>query len=229
MKCNVIIKCVLLAAILIIGAGSARAESTEQNRDESLILVGIAPVGIHIPTLITHPVTVGIYLGESLLLGVEGGTFSFSDEDVDSDSDESYIGDFTNIGAYARWFPGTNSFNVLLAVHNRQWSVTYDADFLPDSGPRIPLRSKLSTEATVATVGFGNQWIMDFGLVLAMDWVLLSGNVSESHTVEVISDTGPLNASELARYDQDIQEAADFLNDLSGFPGIFVFSLGWAF
>lgn len=203
--------------------------STQQNRDDSLILLGISPIGIHIPTLLTHPLTAGIYLGQDVLIGVEGGSFSFTSDDVDPDADERFDGDFSNFGVYLRWFPNTNSFNLLFAVHQRDWDVNFGKDFLLDDGTIVQLDANLQTEATVATVGFGNQWMMDFGLVIGMDWLLLSGNISESSSFEVRSNISALSASEKTRYDADIEEGADFLNDISGFPGILVLTLGWAF
>lgn len=227
-------KLVLLLIVFVFTAGGAMGASSQQNRGDSLILVGISPIGIHIPTFLTQPLTVGIYLGDNVLIGVEGGTFSFSSSDVDPDADERFNGDFSNFGAYLRWFPNTNSFNLLFAVHQRDWTVNFGKDFLLDDGvTTVALDASLKTEATVATVGIGNQWMMDFGLVIGMDWLVLSGNLSESYTAEVTAtssaDISGLTDSELARYDEDLKEGADFLNDLSGFPGVLILTLGWAF
>lgn len=223
-------KLILLLIVFVFTVGGAMGASSQQNRGDSLILVGISPIGIHIPTFLTQPLTAGIYLGDNVLIGVEGGTFSFTSSDVDPDADERFDGDFSNFGVYMRWFPNTNSFNLLFAVHQRDWTVNFGKDFLLDDGVTVvSLDATLNTEATVATVGVGNQWMMDFGLVIGMDWLVLSGNISESSSFNVTSNVSGLSESELSRYDSDIQEGADFLNDLSGFPGILILTLGWAF
>lgn len=221
---------ILILAVLTITAGGAMGAPTQQNRDDSLILLGISPIGIHIPTFLTQPLTLGVYLGEDVLIGVEGGSFTFSSDDVDPDADETFDGDFSNVGIYLRWFPNTNSFNFLFAVHQRDWTVNFGKLFVLDDGvTTVDLDARLETEATVATVGIGNQWIMDFGLVIGMDWLVLSGNISESFTFDVTSSVADLTDSEQSRYDEDIKEGADFLNDLSGFPGVLIFTIGWAF
>lgn len=107
--------------------------------------------------------------------------------------------------------------------------MNFEKQFVLDNSTAVPLSAQLSTRATVLTVGFANQWILDKGLVVGVDWLVLSVNVSESHEFRVLPNTTNLSASELSRYDSDIQEGADLLNDLSGLPGILILTVGWAF
>ena len=67
-------KAIILLAGLLAFASAAIGATTRQNRADSLFFLGISPIGIHIPTLATHPVAVGIYLGESWLIGAEYGS-----------------------------------------------------------------------------------------------------------------------------------------------------------
>lgn len=220
---------IVFTALLICGATAAFGAPSQQNRDDSILFVGIGLSGLHIPTLLTQPITFGIYLGSSFLFGVESGNFAFDDSDFDSDADESFAGNFSNAGAYLRWFPNTNSFNYLFTVHKQKWKANFIKTFALDQGGTADLEALLRAEATVLTAGISNQWISDIGVVVSVDWLVVSTNLNETHEFEVISDSSILTAEELARYDAEIQEGADLLNDLSRFPGALILPLGFAF
>ncbi len=221
-------KLLLLCAALGIAAGAAWGESSRMNRDDNTVLIGFSPVGLHVPTLLTTPLQLAL-VGENFTLGVEFGRLEFESSDVDSDSDESFEGEFTNSGVFVRWFPGTNSFNFLAAVHQRNWDVSFRKEFLLDNGSSVLLTADLVAEATVGTLGVSNQWTMDFGMVIGVDWLALSQIMSETASFKVTADTSGLSSSEVARYEKDMEEGAGFLNDISGFPGALILSLGFSF
>ena len=228
----------LVLAIVFLSASVAVAAETRAHRSDSLIFLGISPFGIHIPTLFASPVGVGIYLGDNLLFGVESG--GISGESQDDAGTATTSASFDNTGAYIRLFPGTNSFNFFAAVHKREWDLQATSTFIsidPVTGFFTTVRASaaLTASATVGTLGIGNQWIMDFGLVLGMDWLLLSGPIS-SETTAVVSATGTvggftqtLTPQQKAEGEKDLKEFADFLNDVSAIPGLFVFTIGLAF
>ena len=224
----------LVLAIVFLSASVAVAADTRANRSDSLIFLGISPFGIHIPTLIASPVGVGIYLGDNLLFGVESGGISGESQD---DKGSTGTASFDNTGAYVRLFPGTNSFNFFAAVHKREWDIAATSSFFnSETGQSVIASAALTASATVGTLGIGNQWIMDFGLVLGMDWLLLSGPIS-SETTAVVSVTGTvagipnqfLAPQQKAQAERDLKDFAEFLNDVSAIPGLFVFTIGLAF
>ncbi|MCH9045454.1 MAG: hypothetical protein IIA40_05055 [SAR324 cluster bacterium] len=235
-------KAIILLAGLLAFASAAIGATTRQNRADSLLFVGISPVGIHIPTLATQPVAVGIYLGESWLIGAEYGSANikiqnkkgefgpFEFDVPDSEPGEFVDGSYDNLGAFIRWFPG-NSFHVTLAAHKREWDINASVTIIDSVLGARTIRSKMNADATVATLGFGNQWIMDFGLVIGLDWLLLSGVVDDSVSSDI--NLGDLTAlTTQADRDAaiaDLNELADNLNKVSGLPGLFVLTLGWAF
>ena len=230
----------LLLAILFLSAPFAQAAETRANRSDSLIFLGISPFGIHIPTLIAPPVGFGIYLGDNLLIGVESGSVSASGDSQDDAGTSTTNVSFDNTGAFVRLFPGTNSFNFFAAVHKREWAVDATATFIGIDQATgffatVQASAALTASTTVGTLGIGNQWIMDFGLVLGMDWLLLSGPIS-SETTAVVNAVGTvggftqtLTAQQKAQGEKDLTKFADFLNDVSAIPGLFVFTIGLAF
>lgn len=235
-----------LMAVLVLGASLAWGASSRSNRDDSLLYVGVAPLGVHLPTLATQPVAVGVYLGENWLVGAEYGSADLTVKDgkgefgpaeftvPDTEDDWKLDGSYDNLGAFVRWFPGTNSFNITLAAHKREW--TADLDFVytrSDTGTPVPLSAGLTADSTVGTLGLGNQWMMDFGLVIGVDWVVASAPLGTSTSSRIddssLAAYGGLPAAEKRQAEQEIEDAADTLNTVSALPGLFVLSLGWAF
>lgn len=236
----------ILLAVALLASPAAWAASSRQNRGDSLLYVGISPIGLHLPSVATRPVAAGVYLGENLLVGGEFGTADIKIENgegefgpfefdaPDSEEDWRVDGSYDNLGAFVRWFPGTNSLNLLLAVHRRTWDTDFDFTIVEEgTGTRVPLSANLTAEATVGTVGLSNQWIFDFGLVIGVDWLVasaLSGDSSDA----TIDDSSLGTFAGLVQDDkeeaqQQLEDAGDALNTVSGFPGLFVLSVGWAF
>lgn len=199
-------------------AAADEVTDTADNRANKTLYIGFVPGGVHIPSLATHPVQLGVYLGD-FLIGGEFGKFSYTYEDSGDKAD----GDYTNVGAFARWFPG-NSFNFLFAVNKRTWDV--DATVSDSYGT---VHGRLKADATVYTLGVGNQWITDFGLVFGMDWLVASGIGSSSSTFTSPDLAGVPAGPQRDAATKDLEDLGDLLNKVSGLPGLFIVSVGFAF
>lgn len=189
--------------------------TTQGNRRDSFLYVGISPFGIHIPTLFTTPFSVGVFLGESLYLG---GEFGFWDIDF-TDDDDTSIGSYSNVGGVVRYFTG-NSFYLSAALHYRTWSVDVTYDYSSSTGA-----GTLDASALVGSIGLGNQWITDIGFTFGIEYVVLSALLSSSVDANVTA-TGGGSASEA---DDELNVIGEFLNDVSAWPGFLIFSFGWSF
>jgi len=235
---NFMKKLLLLVAALFVIAIPAQAQdsttsavvegetTSADNRGDSIIFVGISPFGLHLPTLATQPLSLGVHLGDSLLLAVESGSRDFT---VKGTKNDELSGTYSNQGIYARWFTG-NSFNFLLGYHKRSLEVVYDYE-IKVATIAVPLTSDVTYEANVATLGFGNQWLTDFGMVIGMDWLLLSSVTGSSFDFSTPALPGnvPLDATTQTKLDKAKQDANDLLDLASSIPGILVLTIGYSF
>jgi len=220
---RILIICLAICAMFY---NVALAQESQKVRADKTIFLGITPVGIHIPTLVAPPVGIGFYLGDSWLFGIESGSKSLDQDDGDTKSSA----DFSNQGIYARWFTG-NSFNILFAVHQRNWKASAVVTKSVRSGFTIVTESAtadLEAKATVATIGIGNQWSFGWGLVLGADWALGSALLSSSSTATITAN-GFSNTQDAADAEKDLTEFGDFLNKASSFPGVLNLTIGFAF
>jgi hypothetical protein len=227
----------LVALLLTMGlSSSAWAASSRENRAEQTVYLE-ATDGVHPATYLSGPVFgAGFYLGPDWQIGLEYGSNTYSAKiandqgKTDSKIDATYV----NYGAQVRWFPGTNSFNMGFALNQRNWDVKFKSAVTPTGGGAdIPVSSELKANATVPAFILGNQWMMDFGMVIAIDWIVLSAPAASSTSYTIDAQTkAALNASspsDLAKAQQQGSDAGKLLNQISGFPGILLFSIGWAF
>jgi len=206
--------------------GEETASETEtdsrMNRDDRNVYIGFSPFGLHIPTLLTAPFSVGYILNSDWMFGLEYGSLDFELGDAK--------GNYTNQGLYARWYPTTNSFNILMGYHIRSLELdwTYEAKA---AGVTYTVDSGIDYSAQVATVGIGNQWMMDWGLVIGLDWLMLSGVMGSSFSFTDPTLPGGVqpDAQTLADIEKAEKEAQDALDSFSAFPGLFVLSLGFSF
>ena len=154
--------------------------------------------------------------------GFEYGTASATQKDGDNEASASY----TNMGLYFRYFFG-NSFNVFAAAHSRKWTadVTLSETDNTCPGNTCTADVEMTAAATVATLGVGNHWTLDFGLTLGVDWIFASGIIGSSTTSSVSANTG-WDVAELAT---EISDFADLLNQASALPGFLNFTIGWSF
>ena len=215
----------ICAIILFSSVAFAQSQRTPGQRppveksrqDQKILFVGWSPFGVHIPTYLTRPYNLGLYVKDYALVGLEYGSVSLNTEFGDHKAKASY----TNMGVYARLFSGF-SLNYLFAIHKRNFEGEITTTL---SGQEYSVVAK--TEAQVATIGLGNQWKTDFGLVLGVDWGVFSKTLASSSTVEVKAES--ISDSDRKSLEEDGEELADYVNTMSALPGFLILTLGWAF
>ena len=216
---------ILCLSILFCGSVAWAADSAG-NRADSIIMLGMAPVGIHPATLIAPPVRVAVLLGD-LTVGIDIGSADSSQSSGTSKSTATY----TNQGLNARYFFG-NSFNASLGYHMRNFSgiSTTTAFTLSNYGVTYDTETfTMDAKTSVATLGIGNHWLMDWGLWIGGDWVLASSALSQTKEVTSTGTTGSPSAAQLASFKKNAEVAADEMNDWSASGGFAVFTIGFAF
>jgi hypothetical protein len=162
-------------------------------------MLGMAPAGIHAPTIMAAPARVALILGD-ITVGIDAGSGTY---DYSSTGWTSTTGAYTNQGLNARYFFG-NSFNASLGYHMRNFSGTSTTTSwctsLSACGANwLALQTETFTvdaKTSAATIGIGNHWLLDWGLWIGGDWVLASSGLGQ--TKEVTS-TGTRNFFGLAK------------------------------
>ena len=88
----------------------------------------------------------------------------------------------------------------------------------------------VDTESSVATIGIGNHWLLDWGLWIGGDWVLASSGLGQT---KVVTSTGTTTGSPTATqrdwFKIYADRAADGINDQSAGAGFAQFTIGFAF
>lgn len=223
------VKLLVISLVLAFLFSNLQAAESSSNRVDKIGLLGISS-GAHIPTLVTHPLTAGYYFKDNILLGFEYGTASFSE----TDEDDKFELDYINTGVYMRYFLG-NSLNVLGALHQRSWKAkatmheTFQECVLGTCLPAVSgdITGTVTGSALVATVGIANHWMMDYGLTVGFDWLVLSYPLST--TVSGVS-VGTMGVSlPVSVADSRAKEMGDMINKISSLPGALVLTLGWSF
>ena len=220
---------ILCLSILFCGSVAWAADSAG-NRGDSIIMLGMAPVGIHLATLAAPPVRVAVLLGD-ITVGIDAGSGSSS---LSSGTAKS-TATFTNQGLNARYFFG-NSFNASLGYHMRNWTIestsTVTTTTYGGSGFTTSTASEtftLDAKTTVATLGIGNHWLLDWGLWIGGDWVLASTALSQTSEATVTSSTGTVSAANSATFKKDNENVGDLFNAISASSGFAVLTIGFAF
>jgi len=217
---------ILCLSILFCGSVAWAADSAG-NRKDSIIMLGMAPVGIHPATLMAAPVRVAVILGD-LTVGIDAGSGSPS---YSSTGWTTTTGTYTNQGLNARYFFG-NSFNASLGYHMRNFSgtTTATAYTLSNYGVTYQIETfTMDAKTSVATIGIGNHWLMDWGLWIGGDWVLASSALSQTKEVTSTGTTGSPSAAQLASFKKNAEAAADEMNAWSASSGFAVLTIGFAF
>ena len=219
---------ILSIVSLFLVNGLAFGADSRANRAERIGYIGMTPIGIHIPTILTQPVQVGVFLGDSLMVGLETGEAKF--EDTDSDTNATSSVTYTNQGAWTRYFAG-NSFNFLFAYNKRTFSgsaTVTETQTTTVNGTSVSAtaRADASVEAVanVLTFGVGNQWNLG-GFVLGVDWLVGSSLSSSSNSYTVGTNTGV----DTTTIETDLDKLGKDLNDISAFPGLMILTLGFSF
>ena len=217
---------ILCLSILFCGSVAWAADSAG-NRKDSIIMLGMAPVGIHPATLLAAPARVAVILGD-LTVGIDAGSGSPS---YTSTGWTETTGTYTNQGLNARYFFG-NSFNASLGYHMRNFSgtTTATAYTLSNYGVTYQIETfTMDAKTSVATIGIGNHWLMDWGLWIGGDWVLASSALSQTKEVTSTGTTGSPSAAQLASFKKNAEAAADEMNAWSASSGFAVLTIGFAF
>ncbi|MDX2469615.1 MAG: hypothetical protein QNL04_03445 [SAR324 cluster bacterium] len=217
-----------LISLLFLG-NTALAADSRANRAERIGYIGISPIGIHIPTLLTNPAQVGFFLGDSLMIGVEKGEAAY--ESTDSDTNSTVTATYKNQGAWVRYFAG-NSFNFLFAYNTRVFQVdasvtettTYSYSDGSSESVTATAEGSVTAEANVLTAGIGNQWNLG-GFVLGVDWLVGSSLSSASNSYTIDTNTG----IDTTQAEEDFDQIGKDLNDISALPGVLILTLGFSF
>jgi hypothetical protein len=193
-------------------------------------MIGMAPVGIHPATLIAPPVRVAVLLGD-LTVGFDSG----SADNTQSSGTAKSTATYTNQGLNVRYFFG-NSFNASLGYHMRNYSAeaTSTSSSSTYSGGSWTTTTAsetftLDAKTTVATLGIGNHWLMDWGLWIGVDWLLASNALSQTSEATLTSSTGTVTAAESAKFKKDAEKLGDLINAVSASSGFAVLTIGFAF
>ena len=220
----------ILCLSILFCASVAWAADSAGNRGDSIIMLGMAPVGIHLATLVAPPVRVAVLLGD-LTVGFDSGSADNSQSSGTAKSTATY----TNQGLNVRYFFG-NSFNASLGYHMRNYSAeaTATSSSSTYSGGSWTTTTAsetftLDAKTTVATLGIGNHWLMDWGLWIGVDWLLASNALSQTSEATLTSSTGTVTAEESAKFKKDAEKLGDLINAVSASSGFAVLTIGFAF
>ena len=220
----------ILCLSILFCASVAWAADSAGNRGDSIIMLGMAPVGIHLATLVAPPVRVAVLLGD-LTVGFDSGSASSSGTSGTAKS----IATYTNQGLNVRYFFG-NSFNASLGYHMRNYSAvatstSSTSTYSGGSWTTTTASEKFTLDAktTVATLGIGNHWLMDWGLWIGVDWLLASNALSQTSEATLTSSTGTVTAAESAKFKKDAEKLGDLINAVSASSGFAVLTIGFAF
>ena len=85
---------------------------------------------------------------------------------------------------------------------------------------------ELSTSAIRFTAGIGNEWTLDWGLVIGADWLTGSTLLTQTVDASVNESSGSIDTSDTKKSSEDLGK---MINLLSAIPGIVVFRIGYSF
>ena len=219
-------KFILLISALFTITSVVHAADSAGNRKDSIIMLGMSG-GIHSASILAAPARVAIILGD-LTMGIDAGSGSPT---YTSTGWTETTGTYTNQGLNARYFFG-NSFNASFGYHMRNFSGTTTATAYTVSYSGVTYQTETFTmdaKTSVATIGIGNHWLMDWGLWIGGDWVLASSALSQTKEVTSTGTTGSPSAAQLASFKKNAEAAADEMNASSASGGLAVITIGFAF
>ena len=98
------------------------------------------------------------------------------------------------------------------------WSYTYQTETFT-----------MDAKTSVATIGIGNHWLMDWGLWIGGDWVLASSALSQTKEVTSTGTTGSPSVTQRASLKKNAEAAGDEMNAWSASSGFAVLTIGFAF
>ena len=224
-------KIILCISALFTITSVVHAADSAGNRKDSIIMLGMSG-GIHSASILAAPARVAVILGD-LTVGIDAGSGSSSYYTTGKATTflTTTSGTYTNQGLNARYFFG-NSFNASLGYHMRNFSgtTTATAYTLSNYGVTYQIETfTMDAKTSVATIGIGNHWLMDWGLWIGGDWVLASSTLSQTKEVTSTGTTGSPSAAQQASLKKNAEAAADEMNAWSASSGFAVLTIGFAF
>ncbi len=220
---------ILFLAIFLVSLPLFAATSSE-NRADSMLFIGISPIGVHAVTILTRPYNVGFYLGSSFMMGFEYGKVNDSDyehtyldkkyDGEDSGEETNVSGSYTNEGVYGRVFSGDSSLNLYLGYHVRTWDG--EGTLTKETGEA---EADMTFRSSTGTMGIGNLWQFDSGLTIGINWYVDSRILEQSVDYKITSNTG-IPEDEI---EEEVEDFGKFLNAVSGLFGFVVVTAGMSF
>jgi len=161
-------------------------------------------------------------------VGIDAGSADSSQTSGSAKSTATY----TNQGLNARYFFG-NSFNASFGYHMRNYSAEATASstsYTWGTGWTTATETfTLDAKSSVATIGIGNHWLLDWGLWIGGDWVLAGSALSSSSEATSTNTSGTATAAQSAQYKKDAEAIGTWINDISASSGFAVLTIGFAF
>ncbi len=131
-----------------------------QNREDSLLFIGISPIGLDTPTLLSPTVSCGFYLGNSILITGEYGQsepdislqrYDTSTNRSDEVDEAEFDGTFINYGVQIRIFVA-NSFYFLFAYNKMIFEGTGEFTFNKDDPDELKVEDDFETKSEIITI-----------------------------------------------------------------------------
>jgi len=219
----------LLAQESAQGTQGGGESTSESNRGGAHAAINYSPVGVHIPTLVAPPVGLAFFLGNSWMLGGEYGASRFTYTTTDKDK---YNLTYSNTGLNVRWFP-FNSFNMLGAMHQRNFTAAGPIKFNDPSGNKYTAEFTAKANATVGSLGLSNHWLTDWHFFIGFDWGVYSLLMAHSEEVTITNirdqngNTVPVPSSATSFAATEAAKTSLLgINMLSALPGFLIFTVG---
>ena len=182
-----IIKSLTLIYIIFTCCSIIHAADSKSNRGEGIVSFG-ASFGLLYWGNLTSPITIAVP-GEEWTFGIEYGSRNFKTDSTNSGIKSEGSFNITDMGLFARYYYG-NSFNSIFTLNSMdsKMEVTSTNQSTGDTAS-----GELSSSAIRFTAGIGNEWTLDWGLVIGADW--LTGSTLWTQTVDasVNESTGSID------------------------------------
>jgi len=190
------------------------------NRKDNVISFGTSS-GLISWANVTNPIYIALP-GEDWTIGLEYGSKTISMDETTSSIKSTGSFNITDTGLFARYYYG-NSFNSILALNSMTSEMTVTSTNASTGGSAT---GKLSTSAMRFTTGIGNEWTMDWGLQIGVDWLTGSALLSQSVSATVSESSGTIDTTDTKT---SMENLGTLVNVLSSIPGIMVFRIGFSF
>ena len=214
------IKVIISIIFISIIATPLFSADSKGNRGSNNVSIGTS-LGLLSWANVTNPISIAMP-GEDWTFGLEYGSKSISTDSTSSGIKSTGSFNITDTGVFARYYYG-NSFNSILALNSMSSEMSVTSTNASTGGSAT---GKLSTSAMRFTAGIGNEWTMDWGLVIGADWLTGSALLSQSVSASVSESSGTIDTSDTTK---SMEELGKVINVLSSIPGIVVFRIGFSF